>query len=349
METHKGIRQLIGELPRNILLIKVRGDRIIDVQQRHRVTGNAQTNILGQGAVDIHLTGDRNPPAHKTGVHIARLKAERFRERGPAFVGKGHILPRPLMCLRPVQQCQLKLRHTAAHIGVVPSRPHLFFHIGNDIGNPGIIRVRLVGYQQVQLAVLLNLHADFVQPFNRRVAGKEILGPGAKGDDFQIGKPNQGAGNGNKLPNHLCHILCCPHRVRRDIAFQMPHSQIVGAVQHPAVGVAPPVDEVLSALLRSGGEHARAVKMFGNQGFRRLRTEIAQKHHKRIAPGVFHFLHGLQHVLLVFHRGLAFVDFRTGSLAGGNDGGPAALRQRDDETVPRDSDDAQLDLGDIAS
>ena len=42
-----------------------------------------------------------------------------------------------------------------------------------------------VRYQQVQLAVLFYFHTQLIQPFDRRVAGEEVLRARPEGDDLQ--------------------------------------------------------------------------------------------------------------------------------------------------------------------
>ena len=44
----------------------------------------------------------------------------------------------------------------------------------------------LVGNEQIQLGVLLDLDAQLVQTLDGRVAGKEVLRTRAEGDDLQI-------------------------------------------------------------------------------------------------------------------------------------------------------------------
>ena len=65
------------------------------------------------------------PRLTRAGVHIAGLKAEGLGEGGPALVGKGHVLPGPLVLLRPVQQGDLQLGHALVHLGVVAALAHL--------------------------------------------------------------------------------------------------------------------------------------------------------------------------------------------------------------------------------
>ena len=247
------------------------------------------------------------------------------------------------MLLRPVQQRQLELGHPLAQIGVVAPLAHLGGHFRADRRDAGITGVLFIAHQQVQLGVLLHLYAQLVQALDGGVAGKEILRPGAEGDDFQIAHADNGPGDGDKLGDHSGDVLRRAHGVLGDIALEMPHPQVIGAVQHSAVGVAPSVDQV-PVPLGGGHKHAGAVKIPGNQRLRRLGAEVAQEHHQGVAAMGFHVLHGFQHSLLVFHRDRALVQLAG---TGGLDGGPALLAQGDGKAVPGDGDEAQLYLGNI--
>ena len=71
----------------------------------------------------------------------------------------------------------------------------------------------LVGDEQVELGVLLDLHADLVEALNRGVAGEEVLGTGAEGDDLQIFHADDGPGDGHELPDHIGALLGGAHGV----------------------------------------------------------------------------------------------------------------------------------------
>ena len=246
------------------------------------------------------------------------------------------------MRLRPVEKRDFKLGHPLAHLGIIAALAHFLCHVLADAGNPGVARVGLVGNQQVQLGIFLHFHADFIQTLNRRVAGKEVLRPGSEGDNLQLRQADQRAGNGLEFADHLCHICRGAYGILRDEGFQTPHSQIIGAVQHTAVGVAPTVNQILPGFLCGGGVHTRTVEILCNQRLGRLRAEIAQKDHKRVAARGLHVLYRLQHILFVLHRHRAFVDLRTGFSARGGYCGTAALRQGNDEAVTGYGDNAQL-------
>ena len=259
MEAHEGILDVIGELAGDILIIDIFGHGVVDIQQRDGVTGDAGADVLAEGTVDIHLAGHGDAPGSQAGVDIAGLEAELLRESGPALVREGHVLPGALVGLRPVQQRQFELGHPLQQvwIGVLP---HLRLHVRHHAGDTGVPGMGLVRHQQVQLGVFLHFHAQLIKALDGGVAGKEVLGPGAEGDDLQILHADDGPGDGHKLPDHVGALLRSPHGIGGDIGLQVAHAQIIGAVEHAAVGVAPAVDQVAVAL-GSGNVHGGAVKL----------------------------------------------------------------------------------------
>ena len=337
MEAHEGVLDVVVELPGDVLVIDVLRHGVIDIQQRHRVAGDAGADVLAKRAVDIHLAGHGNPPGSQAGVDIAGLKAELLREGGPALVGKGHILPGALVLLRPVQQRQLKLCHALQKIGI-DLAVHFVLHIGNNLGNPLVTGMGFVGHQQIQLGVFFDLHAQLVQTLDGGIAGEEVLGTGAKGDDLQIFHTDDGPGDRNELPDHLGALFGSAHGVLRDISLQMAHAQIIGAVQHAAVGVAAAIDQVAVAL-GSGHIHGGAVKFLAQQGLGGLGAEVAQEHHQGVDTGFLHVRQSRQSVLLVLHGDGALVDPLAVS---SHDVLPPLGGKGDGEAVPGDRDDAKL-------
>ncbi len=251
------------------------------------------------------------------------------------------------MLLGPVKQRKLQLRHPLVHIGIIAALAHLLCHIGANLRDTGVIGMGLVGHQQIQFRVLLDLHTDFIQSLNGCIACEEILRSRAEGNDFQLGQADQGTGNRLKFTDHLCDLGAGAHRILRDKGFQMAHTQVVRAVQHTAVGVSTAVDQVAVAL---GGSHIHtgAVKVSGNQCFRRLRAEIAQENHQGVAAGLFHIRNCRKHILFIFHRGLALIDVKPLLLAGSGHSRPAAFRQGNDKTVPGHGDQSQFYFGNIS-
>ena len=329
VEAHEGIGQRVIEPAANVLFIDVAGHGVVDVQQRHRVAGNARADVFAQRAVNVHLARHGNAARGQTAVDKAGFEAELPRERRPALVGERDVLPRALVRLRPVQQRQLKLRHALVQVGVIPSLAHLLRHIGAHLGDAPVARVGMIADQQVELAVLFNFHAQLIQSLNGRVAGEEVLRARAEGDDFESLQTQNGARDGHEFANALGQLLRRADGRFGNVRLQVAHAQIVGAVQHAAVRVAAAVDHISVALGRRH-EHARAVKVGGDQRFRRFRAKVAKEDHQRAAAVRLHVGHGGKHVLLVFHRHRALVQLARIRL---HNRGAAALGQRNGEAV----------------
>ena len=79
-------------------------------------------------------------------------------------------------------------------------------------------------------------------------AGKKILGTRSEGDDFQVLHTDNGAGNGKEFPDFLTEFLRGADRVLGDIAPEVPHAEVIGAVEHTAVSVTAALDEVAVSL-----------------------------------------------------------------------------------------------------
>ena len=247
----------------------------------------------------------------------------------------------------PVKQGDLELGHALAHVGVVAALAHLLGHVLADAGDARVVRVRLVGDEQVELAVLLNLHAYLIEALDGRVAGEEVLGTRAEGYNLELAEADKGAGNGHELVNHDGDVLGGADGILGDPGLEVAHAEVVGAVEHAAVGVAAAVDKVLAGLLGGGGVHDRAVEVLGDEGLGGLGAEVAEEDDQGVAAGGLDLVDGLEHVELVLDGGLALVYVEAALGTGLNDGGAAALRQGDDEAVAADSDDAELNVGDV--
>jgi len=343
VEAHEGVGQCVVELTLDLSLKQARRDRVIDVQQRHGIVRNARADVLRQRAVDIDLTGHGNAARGQAGVHIARLKAELLRERRPALVGERDVVARALVALSPVEQRQLKLRHALEHIGVISALAHFLLHILADGWNACIACVGFIGNKQIQLGVLLDLHTEFVQALDWCIAGEEVLRTRAEGDDLQILHTDDSSCDGNKIGDHLRDILRRADRILGDVALQVPHTEVIRTVQHTAVRIAAAVDQVAVAL---GGshEHTRAVKISGNERFRRLRAEVAKEDDKGVAACRVDVGDGLEHIVLVFDGHGAFVH---AALTGLGDIRAAHFGERSGEAVAGDGDEAELDIGDV--
>ena len=263
VEAHEGVMQGVVVLALDVLVIDVFRNAVVDIQQGHRVAGQAGADVLAQRAVDIHFAGDRDTAGSQAAVDIAGLEAELGREGGPALVGKGHILPGALMSFRPVEQGQFKLGHAVEHVRIILAFAHFLGHIGGDFSDALVAGVLFVADQQVQLAVLFDFDAQLIQALDGGVAGEEVLGTGPEGDDLQVLEAYDDAGDRDELGDLVGQFFSGAYGIFRDIALQMAHAQVVGAVQHAAVSVAAAVDHVSVAF---GGSHEHETS--GRSGFR---------------------------------------------------------------------------------
>ena len=223
---------------------------------------------------------------------------------------------------------------------------HLGSHILADILDARVVCMLFVGNQQVQLAVLFHFNAQLVQALDGCVAGKEVLRAGAEGDDLQITHTQQGAGDGNELDHLVSDLISSADGVFGDVALQVAHTQVVGAVQHAAVSIAAAVDHVTVAF-SSCNKHAGAVEELCDQGFRSFGAKVTQENGQSIAASLGNLGNSLFHVLLVLNSGLCLVQVQTLSLAGCHDSGAALFAQLNGETVTADGNNAQLDFRDV--
>ena len=189
------------------------------------------------------------------------------------------------MGLHPVQQSQLVLRQLGQDLRLLIALAQLFLHLRYHIGNAGVPGVGVERCVQIQLAVLLNLNAQPVQGRDRRVAGQKVLGTGAEGNDLQIRQCQQRRCHRHKVPDHGGTVRCRTHWVLGNIRLHATQVQIIGRIEHTAVGVAAAVQQAVAALLRRCAKHHRAVKLLGQSGLCRLRTEVAQEDHQGVDPG----------------------------------------------------------------
>ena len=189
------------------------------------------------------------------------------------------------MGLHPVQQSQLVLRQLGQDLRLLIALAQLFLHLRYHIGNAGVPGVGVERSVQIQLAVLLNLNAQPVQGRDRRVAGQKILGTGAEGNDLQIRQCQQRRCHRHKVPDHGGAVRCRTYRVLGNIRLHAPQIQVVGRIEHTAIGVAAAVQQAVAALLRRCAKHHRAVKLLGQSGLCRLRTKVAQEDHQGVDPG----------------------------------------------------------------
>ena len=178
------------------------------------------------------------------------------------------------MSLCPIQQSQLKLRHTGQQFRIlITALTQLSSHICTNLGNTRVILMLFIGNQQIQLRVFLNFNAQLIQALDRCIAGEEVLRPRAESDHFQCLYTNNSAGNGQEVVDHISTLGCCAHRVFRNVSLQMTHAQIIRAVQHTTERIATTVDQITVAFSCSN-IHGRTIKLLADQSLRSLRTKV---------------------------------------------------------------------------
>ncbi len=347
VEPHEGILQRIGIFSVDLLVIQIRRNRIVDVEERDGVAGKAGTDVLAERAVDVDFTRDRNSARNQPAVHIAGFKAELPRKGRPAFVRKRNVLSGTFVVFRPVQKCQFKLRHARQKVGVPVSRAKLRRHVLRNRRYPRVAGVCLVGDQQVQLGVLLDLHPEVVQRLDRRVAREEVLRARPECDDLQGTQPEDRARDGNEIGDHTGYAVRRSDRVRGYHRFQFAQAEIVGAVQHAAVSVPAAVDQIFSGFLGGRRDHGRSAELLHKQRFRSLRSEISKEDDEGVAPGGFHFRNGFRHIVFALYDGLAFVKGGSFFRAALHDRPSPSLGKRQDEAVAADRNDAQFYLRNV--
>ena len=150
MEAHEGISQLIIILALDVLIIDLLRNRVIDIEQCNGIVRSTHTDVLRERTIDINLASYRNAAANETAVYIARLETELAWECRPALVSECYILARTLVSLCPVEQCQLKLCHSATEVRIVAAFAHLLGHISANLVDTWVVLVLLVSYEKVE-------------------------------------------------------------------------------------------------------------------------------------------------------------------------------------------------------
>ena len=173
------------------------------------------------------------------------------------------------------------------------------------------------------------------------------MGTGAEGKDLQFADAQQSGGNRHKFCDQVRQLVGGAHRVLRDKRADFSQIQVVGAVKHTAVGVAPAVDQVVAGFLRRAYIHHRAVKVLGYLSLRSFRAEVAQEYHQSVAAGVFRLVHRLEHIVFIFHCGHHFIKLAALFGVALHNRLSAALGKRDDKAVAAYRDDSQFYLGDV--
>ena len=205
------------------------------------------------------------------------------------------------------------------------------------------------GLEQVKLGILLDVDAQLEQRRDGRVAGQEVEGTGTEGDDLEVLQAQQRAGDGQEVDDLVGAILGVAHGILGDVGLDAGQLQVVGSVQHAAVGVTAVAGQHAHVLLGGGDVHHGAAEQLGDLGLGALGAEVAQEHHQRVDAGSLDLLIGLVDVGVdaALDDGIDLNDVEVLLLQLGHDGLAALFGKGDRETVAADRDDAHFDLRDI--
>ena len=344
MEAHEGIGELVIGGVLDLLLVHVLGHGVVDVQERGRSARDAAEDVLRNRAVDVHLAGNGDTAARQAAVDVAGHKAELRLEGRPALVGKDIILGRALVGLGPVEQGDLVLRELGQDAGVGVVRAELLGHVGRDFCDARIVRVVVKGREQVQLGVLLDVDAQVEQGLDGRVAGDEVVGARAEGEDLEVAQADADRRDRDELADHRGDLVRRAHGVLGDVdVLEGLQADGVAGVEHAAVRVAAAVDQVVAGLLSRRDEHRRAAELVGQHGLRALGAEVAQEHDQRVAAVRLDLLQRLHGVGFGFNDGGNIDDLAARLGVGVHDRRLALCRELDGETVAAGGNQAELD------
>ena len=216
--------ELVVVLALDVLLVHVGGHGVVDVQQGDSVAGDAQCRCTRSGRRRYPPRRPRGCPWRPGGCSHSRAQSRTgLGKAGQHLSAKATYLPCALVLLRPVQQGQLKLRHAAAaDPGSSCPRPFPLPSPRITSGMRGSPSCSLIGHQQIQLGVLLDFHAQLIQALDGSVAGEEVLGPRAEGDDLQVSsRPCTARAIGTKSAIMSAHLVGGAHGILGDVGVQM--------------------------------------------------------------------------------------------------------------------------------
>ena len=92
---------------------------------------------------------------------------------------------------------------------------HIFHYFGYTL----VALVLQKALVEVKLGIFFYLHAYVIELFYGRVASHKVLRAGAERDYFQIFKPNQRAGNGDKFVHHIGALFRGAYRIFGYVCF----------------------------------------------------------------------------------------------------------------------------------
>ena len=297
VEAHEGIRELVIELALDGFVIHIVRNGVVDIQKSNLISGDAQSDVLGKSSVDIYLAGYRNALAHQAAVDIAGNELEHILECRPALGGQSNVLAIALVSLSPVKKSQLILSKLPEHFRLLACLiVHFLSHIRSNLSDSLIVFVLLIGLEQIQLGLFLNLDVQVVQLLDRSVACQEVGRAGSEGNDLQVGQTVCYACNRKEVMDHVCALFRIAYRIIRDVALCIAKSQVVGSIQNTAVSIAAAVDQIVLGLLSCCAEHLRSIEMLRKKSLGNFRSEVSKIYAQSVAVILLDVLERVHHV-----------------------------------------------------
>ena len=133
-------------------------------------------------------------------------------------------------------------------------------------------------------------------------------------------------------------VMSAGSMVAGGLAFTIPAAWMLGFADQTTW------PQLLAVALGGSHEHARAVKILGDERFGRLGAEVAEEDDEGIAVRGLDVGDGLEHVGFVLDGDGTFVH---AALTGLGDVRAAHFGERSGEAVAGDGDEAELDIGDV--
>ena len=222
MEAHVEVALLgAGEL--DALRENVVRNRVVDVKERRRLFRRALDHVLGDRAVEVDFARDGNAAAREAGVDVARHEVEARLERRPALVGEDGELGRAALFLVPVHESKLELRQLRKEVRIRALGAQLLLHVRRDGVDLGLPRRHLVEVlEEVELGVLLHVHAEVEERLDRRVAREEVVGARAEAKHLEVLDAEDDAGDVGKVLEFLDGALRVDDGILGDVDLQAP-------------------------------------------------------------------------------------------------------------------------------
>jgi hypothetical protein len=132
VEAHEEIGRTMALEGRSGLRAQVRGDGIVDIEQRRGERGRADGHVFAQGAVDVHLAGYGHSARGEAGIDVAGDEAEVLLEGWPALVGHDAVGAGSQVAFHEASQGQFVLGELGQEIRVGIGGAQFLGHVVGD-------------------------------------------------------------------------------------------------------------------------------------------------------------------------------------------------------------------------